>query len=176
MDLLHVASAGTTNARIDTWTDVGRYLATGTNWVFGGGPGTDTLYFACTGIRIAPERVTQESNGQITYFPKCSVDSNEAHTTLRDPHNWVLNLWLYHGIVGLLVLTLALVVPLWTLRSLTNYWLSTIGVFGILLVSSFGVVLSAPFALVPLTVFLSYLYANHIRRDSLLDQKPVVSP
>jgi len=173
---MNVASAGTTNARLDTWTDVGNYLATGTNWVFGGGPGTDTLYFVCTGIRVAPARVAVESNGQITHLPKCSVDSNEAATPLRDPHNWVLNLWLYHGIVGLLVFTLALAVPLWTLRSHTNYWLSTIGVFGILLVSSFGVVLSAPFALVPLTVFLSYLYANRIRRELPFDQKPVVSP
>jgi hypothetical protein len=168
-DLSNLLSEGTTRARIITWNDVWRYLATGTNWVFGGGPGTDTLYFACTGIQIAPEKLIQESNGEITYLPKCGIDSSESFTTLRDPHNWALNLWLYHGIVGLLVFMLVLLVPLWTLRSLTNYWLSVFGVLGILLVASFGVILSAPFGLVPLTVFLGYLYANRIRHKSLLD-------
>jgi hypothetical protein len=176
VDVLNLPSTGTTNARIDTWTDVGHYLSVGTNWVFGGGPGTDTLYFACTGIRTAPEKTILESNGEITYLPKCGVDSSEALSTLRDPHNWLLNLWLYHGIVGLLTFLLVLLIPLWTLRFQTNYWLSTFGILGILLVSSFGVILSAPFGLVPLTVFLAYLYSNRIRQQSLLEQKPSLSP
>ncbi len=171
---LSVHGTSTGSARIDTDLDSLRFLATGTNWVFGGGPGTDTLYFSCTGIRIAPEKTILESNNQITYLPKCAVDSSEAPSTLRDPHNWVLNLLLYHGFVGLLVFTLVLVLPLWTLRSLTNYRLSAFGVIGILLVSSFGVVLSAPFGLVPLTVFLAYLYANAIRPESLLDTTRVI--
>ena len=116
-----------------------------------------------------------ESNGAIIYLPKCDVDSNESFSTLRDPHNWMLNLWIYHGIVGLLVFMVVLLVPLWTLRSLTNYWLSALGVFGILLVGSFGVIVSSPFGLVPLTVFLAYLYANRIRHKSLLDSRHPIS-
>jgi len=162
-------------ARIDTSIDSLRFLATGTNWIFSGGPGTDTLYYACTGIQVAPKRTILESNSQITYLPKCDVDSHEASSTLRDPHNWVLNLLLYHGFVGLLVFALVLVLPLWTLRCLTYYRLSAFGVIGILLISSFGVVLSAPFGLVPLTVFLAYLYANALRRESSLDTTHVVS-
>jgi len=172
---LSADGSATFMARIDTSIDSLRFLATGTNWIFGGGPGTDTLYFACTGIQVAPKRTILESNSQITYLPKCDVDSHEASSTLRDPHNWVLNLLLYHGFVGLLVFALVLVLPLWTLRSLTNYQLPAFGVIGILLVSSFGVVLSAPFGLVPLTVFLAYLYANALRRESLLDTTHVVN-
>ena len=169
------SGTGTALARIDTSIDSLRFLATGTNWVFGGGPGTDTLYFACTGIRIAPEKTILESNNQITYLPKCAVDSNEALSTLRDPHNWVLNLLLYHGFVGLLVFTLVFAWPLWTLTSVINYRLSAFGLIGIFIVGSFGVVVSAPFGLVPLTLFLAYLYANTIRQESLLDTTRVIS-
>ena len=172
---LSADGSATVMARIDTSIDSLRFVATGTNWIFGGGPGTDTLYFACTGIRIAPEKTMQESINEDIYLPKCDVDSYEASSTLRDPHNWVLNLLLYHGFVGLLVFALVLVLPLWTLRCLTNYRLSAFGVIGILFVSSFGVVLSAPFGLVPLTVFLAYLYANALRRESSLDTTHVVS-
>ena len=166
---LSEAGGATASARIATSIHVLHYLSTNSNWVLGSGPGTDALYFACTGIQVAPKRTILESSSQMTYLPKCAVDSYEASSTLRDPHNWVLNLLLYHGVIGLLVITLVLVLPLWTLRSMTNYRLSAFGVIGLLTVSSFGVILSAPFGLVPLTAFLAYLYANAIRRESLLD-------
>jgi len=163
------------SARLDTAIDSLRFLATGTNWVFGGGPGTDTLYFACTGIRIAPEKAILESNNQITYLPKCAVDSSEAPSPLRDPHNWVLNLLLYHGFVGLLVFTLVFAWPLWTLKSVINYRLPAFGMLGIFMAGLFGVIVSSPFGLVPLTLFLAYLYANAIRQESLLDTTRVIS-
>jgi len=161
--MISVFISGTASARIDTASDVLRYLATSTNWIFGSGPSTDVLYLICTGIPIAPEKTFQESDGKTTYLPKCAVDSNEASSTLRDPHNWLLNLLLYHGFVGLLIFTLVVALPLWTLRSVINYRLSAFGLIGIFVVGSFGVILSSPFGLVPLTVLLAYIYANAIR-------------
>jgi len=162
-ELIATLGGNSATARVDTAGDVLFFLATDRNWVLGGGPGSDALYFACTGIPEAPEKTVQNLNGQLTYLPKCGVDSSEASSTLRDPHNWALNLLLYHGFVGLLIFLSTLIFPIWTSRSVVNYRLSVLGIIGIFIVSSFSVVLSAPFGLVPLVALLAYLYANAIR-------------
>ena len=139
-----------------------RSLATDGPWVAGDGPGTDILYEICTGLEEAPVRpILVEEDGTLKKLPKCPVDSGLS-LTLRDPHQWVLNSMIYHGVLGTVPLALALLWPLWRLRRTPYSSLSIIGVGAYLICASFGVLLSSPFGSLPIAVLLAWLLASSV--------------
>lgn len=154
------SEAGTGRARLTTYSMVLEALGADGLWVAGDGPGTDILYEICTGLEDAPARpIVVGEDGERTKLPKCPVDSGLS-TTLRDPHQWVLNSMIYHGVLGTIPLALALLWPLWRLRRTPNSSLSIIGVGAYLVCASFGVVLSSPFGSLPIAVLLAWLLAS----------------
>jgi O-antigen ligase len=148
---------GTSGARLATYGQILEFLPLQNFWILGAGPGTDILYEICTGIKDAPEQTTMEQNGQILFLPKCAVDSQYAASTLRDPHNWTLNIMIHHGIIGLLVFILAILGPIAAKGRQINSSLPIIAIFAYFLNGLFGVIISTPFAMLPIAVFVAWL-------------------
>lgn len=148
---------GTSGARLATYGQILEFLPLQNFWILGAGPGTDILYEICTGISDAPDRTTMTQNGQNIFLPKCAVDSLAAVSTLRDPHNWTLNIIIHHGIIGLLVFILAIVGPIAAMARQVNSSLPVIAIFAYFVCASFGVILSTPFAMLPISVLLAWL-------------------
>lgn len=152
---------GTSAARIDTWTRVLKALSQENLWVLGGGLGSDVLFRICSAAE--PPAGTGLYAGGGSQRPKCRVDANEAPTILRDPHNWLLNSLLYHGVVGTVMFILAIAAPLWVYRRNRHSSLAIIAIAAYFVNGSFGVILSSPFGMLPVAVFLGWLL-----RDALL--------
>ncbi len=160
---------GTANARLATYVLILDYLPHNTFWLFGAGPGTDILYTICTAILDAPPRESVDRVEGYSLLPKCPIDSAEAPSTLRDPHNWLLNLLVHNGTVGTLIFLIALAAPVYWSRRSPNSSLG-VSVIGAYLVSgTFGVILSAPFAMLPIAVMLGWM----VRSNSFLIEKRV---
>ena len=154
------AGEGTSAARLATYDLILDHLGNPGFLAFGSGPGTGVLYTICTGAPEAPARTMIVDNGQNVYLPKCPVDDSNAATTLRDPHNWLLNWLIYNGLAGTLVLLAALLLPIWVYRK-SNYSSLPISVIAAYFVcGSFGVIISAAFGMLPVTVMLAWLIAS----------------
>ena len=154
------AGEGTSAARLATYGLILDHLGNPGFLAFGSGPGTDVLYTICTGLPRSPARTMIVDNGQTVYLPKCAIDSSEAATTLRDPHNWLLSWLIYNGLAGTLVLLAALLLPIWVYRK-SNYSSLPISVIAAYFVcGSFGVIISAAFGMLPVTVMLAWLIAS----------------
>ena len=154
------AGEGTSAARLATYDLILDHLGNPGFLAFGSGPGTGVLYTICTGAPEAPARTMIVDNGQNIYLPKCPVDDSNAATTLRDPHNWLLNWLIYNGLAGTLVLLAALLLPIWVYRK-SNYSSLPISVIAAYFVcGSFGVIISAAFGMLPVTVMLAWLIAS----------------
>jgi len=154
------AGEGTSAARLATYDLILDHLVNPGFLAFGSGPGTGVLYTICTGAPEAPARTMIVDNGQNIYLPKCPVDDSNAATTLRDPHNWLLNWLIYNGLAGTLVLLAALLLPIWVYRK-SNYSSLPISVIAAYFVcGSFGVIISAAFGMLPVTVMLAWLIAS----------------
>ena len=113
------------------------------------------LYTICTGVPEAPARTKIVENVKPVYLPKCPVDDADAATTLRDPHNWLLNWLIYNGVVGTLILLLALMLPIWVYRRSRDSILPISVIAAYFLCGSFGVIISASFGMLPVTVMLA---------------------
>ena len=153
------AGGGTSSARLVTYGLVIEHLRNPGFLAVGSGPGTDALYTICTGITEAPVQTKIEQNGMTVLLPKCPVDDSDAATTLRDPHNWLLNWLIYNGVVGTLILLLALILPIWVYRRSRNSILPISVIAAYFLCGSFGVIISAAFGMLPVTVMLASLIA-----------------
>jgi hypothetical protein len=144
--------SGTVGARISTYSDIGTGMTEDQTWLLGGSAGSDYLYELCTGLTEAP---TANNLGQ----PKCAVDSGGPQPPTRDPHNWVLNIVLYHGLVGLGVFVTAFAVPMWRCRR-SNSAALPVSLIVAYLVSGFTMLISAGYALIPMTFALAWLVRN----------------
>ena len=153
---------GTVNARLTTYALILDYLPQNTFWLLGAGPGTDILYTICTGISDAPPRTSFDSEEGITYLPSCPVDSSDAKSTLRDPHNWLLNLLVHHGTVGTLIFLIALAAPCYWSKRSPNWSLGLSVVAAFVVCGTFGVILSAPFAMLPIAVMLGWMIKSKL--------------
>ncbi|CAB4834551.1 MAG: hypothetical protein F2763_07760 [Actinobacteria bacterium] len=153
------AGAGTSGARLVTYGLIIEHLRNPGFLAVGSGPGTDALYTICTGITEAPAQTKIVENGRTVLLPKCPVDDADAATTLRDPHNWLLNWLIYNGVVGTLILLLALMLPIWMYRRSRDSILPISVIAAYFLCGSFGVIISAAFGMLPVTVMLASLIA-----------------
>jgi hypothetical protein len=160
---------GTLHTRLATYSLVLEYLPQNTFWLFGAGPGTDILYTICTGISDAPPQTRIDSVGGSTLLPKCPVDDANARSTLRDPHNWLLNLLVHHGTVGTLIFLIALGASVYWSRRSPNWSLGVSVIAAYFVCGTFGVILSAPFAMLPIAVMLGWMF----RSNSFLLKNPV---
>jgi hypothetical protein len=79
-----------------------------------------------------------------------------------------MNLMLYHGIIGTLIFILAVAMPVWTYRHSSNSSLPIVSIGAYFVCGTFGVILSAPFGMLPLAVFLGWLM-----RDAFSESKPL---
>ncbi len=155
------AGDGTASARIETWKLVLGGLRRDHLWAVGSGPGTDILYWMCTGIPKAPTRTIVTDDQQMTTFlPKCPVDDSNAATTLRDPHQWLLALLIYNGAVGTLIFLAALLLPIWKYRRSANASLPLAAILAYFVCGSFGVLISSPFGMLPVAVMLAWLISS----------------
>jgi hypothetical protein len=160
--------AGTNSARIDSWSDVLRSFTVGTNFIFGGEIGSqDYFLYVCTGERIdayldgwqlTPNGVYPASGGAA----KCGIDHGWDAVPVRDPHNWFLNMMLYHGIVGTGIWLFGFGAVLWVTRRVKNGSLAVIAIGAYFVCGSFQVIMSAPFALLPTAVFLAWLLSRYL--------------
>lgn len=138
----------TASARWDTYGDVVRAMAKDWSWVLGFGVGHPfSLLEACG---VSPSEY--ESSGGTE---KCSVDSGSNLQPLRDPHNWVLGMLLYHGAVGTLVFISIVGIYLWPLIREPITSLAVVPVLVYFMVGLFSVVVSSPFGMLPIATFLS---------------------
>ena len=153
------AGEGTSNARLATYGLILEQLRNPGFLAVGSGPGTDVFYTICTGVPEAPARTKIVENGKTVYLPKCPVDDADAATTLRDPHNWLFNWLIYNGVVGTLILLLALMLPIWIYRRSRDSILPISMIAAYFLCGSFGVIISASFGMLPVTVMLASLIA-----------------
>ncbi len=154
-------SSGTVRARIATYSLVLEYLPQNTFWLLGAGPGTDILYTICTGISNAPPQTRIDNAEGTTLLPKCPVDDADAKSTLRDAHNWLLNLLIHQGTVGTLIFLIALGAPVYWSRRSPNWSLGVSVIAAYLVCGTFGVILSAPFAMLPIAVMLGWMFRSN---------------
>jgi hypothetical protein len=160
--------AATNAARIGSWSDVLRSFTVGTNFVFGGEVGSqDYFLHVCTGERIDAYRdgwhLTTDGplpaqGGAV----KCQVDHGWDAVPVRDPHNWFLNMMLYHGIVGTGIWLFGFGAVFWVTRRVKNGSLAVIAIGAYFVCGSFQVIMSAPFALLPTAVFLAWLLSRYL--------------
>lgn len=131
---------GTLIGRIDTWADVLDLAQSGDSVLLGRGPGSAALTEACGGL--------------------CPVSGGIAD--LRYPHNIELSIWLYHGLIGLVLFYMWIIYLLivgWKGKPQTIQWFPILLLFG---AAQFGVVLESPFGLVPFIFFVAWaLSTNH---------------
>jgi len=158
--IVEIQRQGTISARIDTYLQVITHLRLERNWIWGEGPGSDSLYEICTGVTSpAPATVLMLTDTAVIALPKCAVDDQDAPSTLRDPHNWILNLVLYHGVIGLIIFVLPLLLLSSRISGVRDLEIFTrLSVLGFLICGLFGVILSAPFALLPISVLMAGVY------------------
>lgn len=154
MQLDQLDGGGTGGARLLTWRQILEAFPRDHLWLLGGGLGSDILYRICS-AGGGPTNSGYPGGG--LGRPKCHVDSNEAPTVLRDPHNWLLNLMLYHGLIGTLIFILAIAIPMVVYRRTPCSSLAIIPIGAYFVSGSFGVILSAPFGMLPVAVFLGWL-------------------
>lgn len=145
---------GTVAARLDTWSDIVTGMARDGTWVLGGAAGSDYLYELCTGLPEAPTVLPYPESG-----PKCAVDDYGPEPVVRDPHNWILNIAITHGVLGVLLFSGVLGVTLWRGRRSEIFRLSawTIGFF---LISGLTFLISAGYALVPMAVAAAWIVSR----------------
>ena len=143
----------TASARWDTYIDVARALTEDWTWVLGAGVGDPyTLLEACG---VSPSDYKRSDGTE-----KCSVDSGSNLEPLRDPHNWVLAMLLYHGAVGSLIFISTVAVYLWPLRREPVTSLAVVPVLVYFMVGLFSVVVSSPFGMLPIATFLAVSVAG----------------
>jgi hypothetical protein len=156
--------AGTNGARIESWSDVLRSFTVGTNFIFGGEIGSpDYFLYVCTDQRLP--RYLEDDARQSTQGPgvvKCRIDHGLDLLPVRDPHNWFLNMMLYHGIVGTSIWLFGFGAVLWVTRRVKNGSLAVIAIGAYFVCGSFQVIMSAPFALLPTAVFLAWLLSRYL--------------
>ncbi len=162
------SGGGTARARLSTYSLILDYLPHKTFWLFGAGPGTDILYTICTGFSIAPPQTLIESSSGPIYLPKCPIDDADANSTLRDPHNWFLNLLIHNGVVGTLIFLVALGVPGYWSRNSPNSSLGLLVIAAYFVCGMFGVIISAPFAMLPIAVMLGWMVKS---KRSLIENR-----
>lgn len=148
-----VLREGTTSVRVSTWGEVVSGLTQDGTWLVGGAAGADYLYQICTGRPLAPDFVIE---GEV-----CAVDDHGPEPVLRDPHNWVLNISLSHGLVGLSLYASLIVGIMWHCRRSPN---SILPIFGASLYLGAGLVfvISGSYALLPISFFLAWVLRNKI--------------
>jgi len=157
--------SGTIYGRVETWMLISRGLTRDSAWLLGGSAGSDYMYELCTGVAIAPD-VLRDGD------PKCPVDDAGPDPVVRDPHNWILNIALYHGLVGLVIFVAAFAIPAWKMRQTKN-WMLPVGGLITYLVVGMTFLISAGYALIPMTVFIAWLVRNALEasRSNALNLK-----
>lgn len=151
---------GTTGARIETWSMIAGYLSGSHQWLFGAGPGTPSLSIACSqNVGRTSSPATSSANLSPS---KCPVSSFSAASTLRDPHSWVFFSLLYFGLLGLLSIIAGLIASLFAGKESPLFPLTSSAVLIYALVGLFGVIISGPYALVPLAIFLGWNVSSSI--------------
>jgi len=148
-----VPMRGTEGARIDTYRDVIEYVHENNLHLIGDALGQpDTLLRAC-GFSL--EQYRSQVQG------KCDIDYGGDELPLRDPHNWILNLVLYHGVLGLLLFIGALSTYWWRARR-SQAPLAITGTPTVLYLSvgMLGVVISSPFGMLPMATFTAFALAK----------------
>lgn len=148
---------GTTNARLATWTDIVDGMTKDGTWLVGGSAGSDYMYELCTGIPEAPDFILTG--------PKCAVDSRGLQPVVRDPHNWILNIVLYHGVLGLTIFIATLTLPSWRARNSPDALLPIGGILAYL-ASGMTFLISAGYALIPISFFIAWLVRNTLQESS----------
>ena len=132
---------GTSNARIDTWSDSINLETSSRSILLGSGPGSNALEEACDGSCLVSGGVTD----------------------LRYPHNIELSMWLYHGLAGVLLFSVwiaFLIISIWRRKPKVIQWAPVALFFG---AAQVGVVLESPFGLVPFIFFSAWALANSER-------------
>lgn len=150
--------SSTARARLLTYDWVIESLLHDGLWQVGAGPGTDVLYRICVN-RPLEERAWLDDGTGRELIAKCPVDDDRAASRLRDPHQWFLNSMIYFGLVGTVILVFAIVFPAWNLRRTRFASLPVLAIVGYFLCGSFGVIISAPFGMLPVAVMLGWLIA-----------------
>jgi hypothetical protein len=145
-----------------------RSFTVGNNFIFGGEIGSqDYFLFVCTGERIDKyldrgEFIPGAINSGASAPVKCMIDHGWDAVPVRDPHNWFLNMMLYHGIVGTGIWLFGFGAVFWVTRRVKNGSLAVIAIGAYFVCGSFQVIMSAPFALLPTAVFLAWLLSRYL--------------
>ena len=136
-------------ARLSTWASVLHAVGREASWPVGAGLGrADTLLGVCN---VTPAEFAARPGSN-----KCDVDSGNTAAPLRDPHNWAMNLLLYHGLAGLVVFVAVLLAYWWRPPPDPVFSLTAGPSALYALAASFGVVFSSPFGLLPLATFAAF--------------------
>ena len=164
-----LARSGTVEARLRTWDLILSGLNRDKTWWVGGSAGSDYLYELCTGIKVAPQVVSA-----IREDPKCPVDDYGPSPLVRDPHNWLLNIVVTHGLLGLAVFVNCIGCVLWRGRRSTVY-MQAAWVIGFLLISGLTFLISGGYALLPISVAMAWIVSRTGWREGPdgVDRKPV---
>jgi hypothetical protein len=141
-----------------------RSFTVGTNFIFGGEIGSEDYFlYVCTSQRLAWYQetfVNLEEHGQTSR--KCRIDHGIDLLPVRDPHNWFLNMMLYHGMVGTGIWVFGFGAVFWVTRRVKNGSLAVIAIGAYFVCGSFQVIMSAPFALLSTAVFLAWLLSRYL--------------
>lgn len=155
-----IEHSGTIGGRISTWLIVTEYLVKKNMWLVGANYGSDILQISCSNPNL-PTYNTAWPGGGIE-GPKCPIDSNETTRAVRDSHNFLVTIFTYNGLIGLLLFVSMII----------SYFISTEGVdrqyrtllilflIGYGISGLFSTFASYPFVLVPSAIFLGLMQSK----------------
>ena len=94
---------------------------------------------------------------------KCAVDDGSGPMPLREPHNWMLSLLLYQGVIGIAAMVALLLAYWWRPPPDPAFTLSALPAALYIGAASFGVVLSSPFGILPIATFTAFAISRRLR-------------
>ncbi len=149
-------SLDTVGARLETWASVVHASAEDGTWLAGAGLGRPDRLLEVCDVTLA-EYVEQPRRN------KCQVDSGATPLPLRDPHTWSMNLLLYQGVLGIVVLSGVLLAMWWRPPADPDFSLAAVPAVLFLIAATVGVVLSSPFGILPIATFTAYALSRRLR-------------
>lgn len=147
---------GTTGARFSTYTMVLRGAVDDGTWLAGRGLGDPGRLIGVCGLTVEEFQYAPGVN-------KCAVDDGSGPMPLREPHNWMLSLLLYQGVIGIAAMVALLLAYWWRPPPDPAFTLSALPAALYIGAASFGVVLSSPFGILPIATFTAFAISRRLR-------------
>ena len=154
---------GTVIARLATWKIIIEYHLRNNLWIIGAPYGSYVIQIACSNPRLPTYGANYPGGG--IKGPKCPVDSNETYSPIRDTHNALVTIFVYNGILGLIIFIALLKFQIKKTKVLemSTKAYALIALVGYAISGMFSTFALSSFALLPCAFLLAFLSSRSSR-------------